>query len=96
MYISGMSAHFVKVWNLSMLIPPILVPISVIGGIVIESYPNYFSQSTELTCEMRQMHAYQSGQGHASNRTDQFNCLAVVNIAVSHSKLLSFRLFIIH
>ena len=42
------------------------------------------------------MHAYQSRQGHASDRTDQFNRLAVVNIAISHSKLLPFRLLIIH
>lgn len=44
----------------------------------------------------RKTHAYQSGQGHPSNRTDKFNCLAIVNIAVSYSKLLSFRLIIVH
>lgn len=33
---------------------------------------------------------YQSGQGHSSDRADQFDCLAIVDVTVSHSKFLSF------
>lgn len=33
---------------------------------------------------------YQSGQGHSRDRTDQFDRLAIVDVTVSHSELLSF------
>lgn len=39
---------------------------------------------------------YQSGQGHSCDRADQFDCLAIVDVAISHSELLSFRLLVIH
>lgn len=33
---------------------------------------------------------YQSGQGHSRDRADQFDCLTIVDVTVSHSELLSF------
>ncbi len=39
---------------------------------------------------------YQSGQGHAGDRANQLNRLAVVDVTVSHSELFSFWLFVIH
>lgn len=39
---------------------------------------------------------YQSGQRHAGHRAHQLDRLAVVDVTVSHSELLSFGLLIVH
>lgn len=39
---------------------------------------------------------YQSGQRHAGDRADQLDSLAVVDVTVPHSELLSLRLLVVH